>query len=315
MLSPEMRRRLRQLEFISKRQIEGLAPGRCASIFKGQGVEFAEVREYQAGDDVRYLDWSVSARLGRPFIKLNVEERELSLIFAVDASLSMDIGSAAGTKLDSALQAAALLAYAAEGQGHKTGLLLFAGGVERYLPPQQGSSQVQRLLGEIGSVRKRGRGTDLAGALRFLNRCHPRRALVFLLSDLLDPRFGTPAYVSAPEKNAAAVTLSKDTARILRLTCRRHDLAVLRIAAAGERELPDVGTVRWRDAETGRMISVNTSNAELRRRYAENMAAYGAAWRSLVRGAGGRYAELSGGEELLPQLLAFMSQRKESALR
>ncbi len=314
MLSPEMRRRLRQLEFISKRQIEGLAPGRCASIFKGQGVEFAEVREYQAGDDVRYLDWNVSARLGRPFIKLNVEERELSLIFAVDASLSMDIGSAAGTKLDLAMQAAALLAYAAASQGHKTGLLLFAGRVELYLPPQQGSGQVQRLLGEIGSIRKRGGGTDLTGALRFLNRCHPRRALVFLLSDLLDPRFCTAAYAPVPEKNSA-VTLSEDTVRSLRLTCRRHDLAVLRITAAGERELPDVGPVRWRDAETGRMVSVNTSNTALRRFYAENMAAYGAAWRSLVRGAGGRYAELSGGEELLPQLLAFMSQRKERALR
>ena len=314
MLSPEMRRRLRQLEFISRRQIAGLAPGRCASIFKGRGVEFAEVREYQAGDDVRCLDWNVSARLGRPFVKLNVEERELSLIFAVDASLSMDTGSASGTKLDLALQAAALLAYAAESQGHKTGLLLFADRVRRYIPPRQGSRHVQRLLGEIGGLRDKRHGTDIAGALTFLNRCHPRRALVFLLSDLLDPRLGSPAFVPVPKNDGGPADVSADAARSLRLTCQRHDLAVLRIAPARERELPDAGTVRWRDAETGRLFSVNTSDAELRRRYAENTAAYGSAWRAAVRGAGGRYTELSGSEELLSQLLAFMAQRKERVL-
>ena len=308
MLSQEARQRLRQLEFQSRRQVEEVLQGRYASLFKGQGVEFAEVREYVPGDDLRYLDWNVSARFGKPYVKLNLEERELTLIFLLDNSASMAVSGGLGSKADLAAQALAMLSFAALRFGHRVGLVRFAERVERYIEPQRGHQHVLRLLGEVLDRSSWGQGTDLEGALHFFNRVYPRRAVLFYVSDLLDSRLGTP------DLSGKSSELPESLTRAISLCCRRHDLSVLRMVAPWEREMPAVGRVRWRDAETGQTAVINTGSAVLRRRYAANMTAFSGHWRNLLERSGGSYAEFSSGEELLGPLLAFMAGKKRRSL-
>ena len=305
MLSPEARQRLHQLEFRSKKRVEELLQGGYASLFKGQGLEFAEVREYIPGDDVRYLDWNVSARFGKPFVKLNEEERELTLMFLVDASASMECGGGLGSKADLAAQLVALLSFAALRFGHKVGMLRFAERVERYVEPRKGQQHIMRILGEVMSSASLGRGTDIEAALRYFYRIHPRRAVVFLLSDLLIDD-APECFLSGHQAGAGESVLE----RFLRLSCRRHQLSVLRLVSPLERQMPSVGKVRWRDAESGRTLSVDTSSAAWRQRYAVHMANLSSAWGGLVRSSGGSYAEFSSAEDPLENLLAFMRRVK-----
>lgn len=253
----EILRKVRQIEIRSRKAVDEAMIGAYHSVFKGTGINFAEVREYQAGDDVRSIDWNVTARMDRPFVKVYTEERELTIILAVDVSASHQFGSTEESKRELAAELASVLAYSATRNQDKVGLLLFTDQVETYIPPRKGRQHTLRLIREILFFTPQRRGTDLVGALRFLNRVRRRKAICFVLSDFLTPQ--TLAWSADGE--------SDDLHRMLRLTHRRHDLICVDLSDPRERELPPVGWVTLEDAETGEIVEINTRDPEVRARY------------------------------------------------
>ncbi|MBM3214619.1 DUF58 domain-containing protein [Candidatus Poribacteria bacterium] len=227
-ISPEVFANVRRIEMVALRLVTHLFTGEYSSVFKGQGIEFAEVRPYEPGDDIRSIDWNVTARMGQAYIKRYVEERESVLILIVDASGSLQVGS---HRLKSSLAAeiSAVLALAAIQNNDKVGLILFTDRVEQYVPPRKGRRHVLRVVREILTHRPTERGTNLEAALDFFSRVTRRRSTAFILSD-----FHASGYDHA-----------------LRVAAKRHDVVALEIRDPLERELPDVGLVRWVDAETG----------------------------------------------------------------
>ncbi len=288
MLSPESRRRLRRLEITTRRMVDEYLAGRYTSLFKGRGVEFSEVREYQPGDDVRSIDWNVTARCGEPYVKKNAEERELTLVLVVDLSASQDFGTGLRSKRDLALEVSALLAFSALRNGDRVGLLLFTDRVEKYVPPRRGRRHCLRLVREILEPEPAGRGTDLALALGYLDRVQKRRTVVFLLSDFL----GT-----LPQRD-------------LRVTCRRHDVSALCLADPREASVPAVGRLRLRDLETGRVVLIDTSDASFRRRFREAAGQRSRDLRRHFEGAGADFGEFSTEGPVVTSLLRFFAEKQ-----
>ena len=246
MLPQEILRKVRKIEIVTRRLVNESLAGEYHSVFKGRGMEFAEVREYQPGDDVRSIDWNVTSRMGHPFIKKYVEERELTVMLVVDASGSTGFGSAARMKGEVAAEVAALLAFSAIQNHDRVGLLIFTDEVEKFVPPRRGRSHVLRVIREILYARPRRSGTRLAAALDYLNHVLHKRSVVFVLSDFID----------------------RDYERALILTGRKHDLIVLPVLDRRESELPRVGLVALEDAETGAEALLDTRRAEVRQAYA-----------------------------------------------
>ncbi|QDU60720.1 hypothetical protein Pan216_15700 [Planctomycetes bacterium Pan216] len=243
-------KRVERIQIIANRKVNDLMAGHYHSVFRGQGMEFDRVREYQPGDDVRSIDWNVTARAGHPFIKQFIEERELTVLFLVDVSASGAFGSLERSKLDMVIEVVAMLMFSALKNNDKVGLGLFADEVHSYFPARKGKANLLRLIRELVSVRPVAKETNVKEALDFINGVHRRRAIVFLLSDFLgqDP---------AKLKTALAVTN------------RRHDLITINVNDPREESLPDVGFVTLRDAETGEVMEVDTSHPEVRRLFAE----------------------------------------------
>ena len=229
MITPELLAQVRRLTIRSRRAVEEVFSGAYRSAFRGQGLEFAEVREYVPGDDVRAIDWNVTARAGKPFIKRFHEERELTVIVAIDLSGSLAFGSHARIKRDTAAEAGALVALAAARNRDRVGLLLFTDRVELYLPPSKSRARALRLVREMVAFEPAGRGTDLGGALAFLARVLRRRAILFVISDWMAENFDRP----------------------LRHLARRHELVSLEVSDPFETEPPAAGLVRTRDLESG----------------------------------------------------------------
>ncbi|MEA3208497.1 MAG: hypothetical protein QOE70_1554 [Chthoniobacter sp.] len=251
----EILRRVRRIEIRTKRLVDDTLAGQYHSVFKGRGMNFDEVREYAPGDEVRTIDWNVTARAGRPFIKKFVEERERTLLLMVDVSASGDFGSGAQSKRELAAELASVLAFSAIRNSDKVGLVLFTDQVELYVPPRKGRRHVLRVVREILGFEPQSRGTDVVNALDFVNDVASRRSIVFLVSDFQTP--GEPA-VAMPALRKA-----------LRQTNRRHDLVALPIDDPREHALPDVGIVAIEDAETGELIELDTTSATVRGRFAE----------------------------------------------
>ena len=287
MLPADVLRQVRRLHLRARRVVQTLLGGEYHSAFKGAGLSFEEVREYQPGDDVRAIDWNVTARMGQPFVKRFVEERELTLILAVDVSASQRFGTRAVTKRAAAAEIAALLALCAVSNNDRVGLLGFTTAVERYVPPKKGPRHVLRLLRDVLGFEPTKPGTDLAAALDFLNKVQRRRAIVFLLSDFLAPDF------SAAFKRAA----------------RKHDLIAVRTTDPREREWPAAGLVRLDDLETGRQVVVDTSNAAVRAAFAAKARARDAAFTKLCRGAQADLIEAGTDGSHFDALLGFFRQR------
>ncbi|HEY6868035.1 MAG TPA: DUF58 domain-containing protein [Candidatus Eisenbacteria bacterium] len=254
MLSLEFLKKLRTIELRTRKIINTTFVGEYKSTFKGTGMEFIDVREYLPGDDIRAIDWKVTARMGRPYVKKFVEERELTVILCVDASGSGYFGTRSQFKLEQSAQVAATIAFSAVSNNDKVGLLFFTDEVERFVPPRKGKQHVMRLVRDILLFEPRHRGTRPAAALEFVMHVLRRRAIVFLISDFLGPGH-------APE--AVRVPMS--------LAARRHDLVAIPITDPAEWELPRVGLVDLEDMESGRLVTVDTSNPGLRRRYEEHM--------------------------------------------
>ncbi|HEY2781724.1 MAG TPA: DUF58 domain-containing protein [Steroidobacteraceae bacterium] len=246
---------MRQLEIRTRRMVNDSLAGSYHSVFKGRGMDFDEVREYSPGDEVRTIDWNVTARAGRPFVKKFTEERELTIFLLVDISASGNFGSGSISKRDLAAELASVLAFSAIRNSDKVGLLLYTDQIERYLPPKKGRRHVLRVVRDILYHTPEAVGTDTVKALDVANRLLHRRAVVFLISD-----FETP-------KNAAAVRV--ELRRAMRRTNRRHDLIAVQVEDPRERELPDVGIVALEDAESGEVIEVDTGSAAIRKRFKE----------------------------------------------
>jgi uncharacterized protein (DUF58 family) len=248
MLPKEILKKIRRIEIQTRHLVNDVFSGEYHSVFKGRGMEFSEVREYQRGDSIKTIDWNVTARMGHLFVKKFVEERELTVILMVDASASGRFGSQRKTKREIAAEISALLAFSAIKNNDRVGLIIFTDEVEKFVPPKKGTKHVLRVIRELLYFQPRGRGTDIAGALGYLNRLTRRRAVVFLISDFL----------------------SQDFERAVRVVNQRHDLVAVGITDPREQVLPDVGFVELEDAETGETILANTSDEDFRRRFAEN---------------------------------------------
>jgi uncharacterized protein (DUF58 family) len=246
---------MRQLEIRTRRMVNDSLAGEYHSVFKGRGMDFDEVREYSPGDEVRTIDWNVTARAGRPFVKKFTEERELTILLLVDISASGNFGSADKAKRELAAELASVLAFSAIRNSDKVGLLLYTDRVERYLPPKKGRRHVLRVVRDILYHTPEGRGTDSVKALDVANHVLHRRAIVFLISDFLSP--GDPAATRA------------ELRRAMRQTNRRHDLIAVQVADPREKELPNVGVLALEDAETGEVIELDTGSAAVRKRFNE----------------------------------------------
>ena len=242
-IPPEILAAVRRIEIRTRRLVEEVFSGEYHSVFKGTGMEFREVREYVPGDDVRTIDWNVTARTGDPFVKIYEEERELTVILAVDMSRSGWFGSGRRSKVEIAAELCGVLAFAAIANKDKVGLVLFSDRVEKYIPPAKGKSHVLRLIRELLTFVPTGRGTDLNEPLHLLGSVLKRKATVFLVSDFW----------------------ADDFSLSLSILGRRHDLVAVRIRDPRETALPDVGLVRWVDAETGRTTVVDTSDGVVNR--------------------------------------------------
>ena len=246
---------MRQLEIRTRRMVNDSLAGEYHSVFKGRGMDFDEVREYSPGDEVRTIDWNVTARAGRPFVKKFTEERELTILLLVDISASGNFGSATLSKRDLAAELASVLAFSAIRNSDKVGLLLYTDRVERYQPPKKGRRHVLRVVRDILYHTPEGRGTDTVKALDVANHVLHRRAIVFLISDFQS--IGDPAVARA------------ELRRAMRQTNRRHDLIAVQVADPREKELPNVGVLALEDAESGEIIELDTADAAVRRRFNE----------------------------------------------
>ena len=246
MVPHELIAKLRYIQIYSSKAVNEMLAGEYHSVFKGRGVEFHEVREYQIGDDVRSVDWNVTARMGRPFVKRYVEERQLSLFFVVDLSASGRFGSTEKAKNEIAAELCALLAFSAIKNNDKVGLLIFAGKVELFIPPGKGTSHVLRIIRSLLCFEPSSKGTDIAGALEYLGRLHYKKSVVFLVSDFLDSGYQGPMQVIA----------------------RRHDLIAVSVRDPGEMKLPDAGLMTLVDAENGKRVVLDSSCTALRNAFA-----------------------------------------------
>jgi uncharacterized protein (DUF58 family) len=251
----EILKKVRQIQIRTKRLVADTLAGQYHSVFKGRGMNFDAVREYVPGDEVRAIDWNVTARAGRPFVKKFVEERELTLLLMVDVSASGDFGSGMQSKRELAAEIASVLAFSAVKNSDKVGLLLFTDRVELFVPPRKGRRHVLRIVRDVLSFEPVGGGTDLVHALDFANDVSERRGIVFLLSDFQTPN--------------QSVDDVADFRLVLRQTSRRHDLVAMPIEDPRERALPDLGIVAIEDAETGEMIEIDTANPEVRERFSQ----------------------------------------------
>ena len=250
----EILKKVRQVEIRTSRLVNDSLAGEYHSVFKGPGMDFDEVREYVPGDEVRAIDWNVTARAGRPFIKKFIEERELTILLAVDVSASGNFGSGHQSKRQMAAELASVLAFSAIRNNDKVGLVLFTDQIEQYIPPKKGRQHVLRVIREILFFEPQSRGTDIVRALDFANQVTNRRAIMFLLSDF-----------ELPNQDQALA----DLRRAVRLASRRHDLVALHVHDLRETELPDVGQLAIEDAESGELIELDTTDDNVRSRFAE----------------------------------------------
>ncbi|MCX7818202.1 MAG: DUF58 domain-containing protein [Kiritimatiellae bacterium] len=289
MIPQELLRKVRRIELRSRRLVNEVFAGSYHSVFKGRGIEFDEVREYTIGDDVRTIDWNVTARMGQPFVKKYVEERELTVVLVADVSASNRFGSRAQLKSDLIAEIAAVLAFSAIRNNDRVGVLLFSNQVERFVPPRKGVAHGLRVIREVLAAEPEQRGTDVGPAVEFLNHALHRRAVVFLLSDFLFPE---------PRRRALAVA------------ARRHDLIAVIVQDRRELAWPRAGVVEWWDVESGLCRLVDTSNARVRRQLTEAATAHRRAWLDRLRAVGADAIEVTTGEPYDRALVRFFRERE-----
>lgn len=283
----EILHKIRRLELRTRRLVESSFAGQYQSVFKGRGMNFEEVRPYSPGDEIRAIDWNVTARTGEPYIKKFTEEREMTVMIVLDVSASGNFGSVHESKRELAAEVAAILAFSAIHNNDKVGLLLFSDRVELFIPPKKGRHHILRLIREMLYFDPKGRGTDLARALEYMNKLITRRAVVFVISDFFTGDFTRPLTVSA----------------------RRHDMVALPIVDPAEEELPDVGVILLEDPETGEQIEVDTSRRAISRNYADLSALRTKELASMFGSRGIDMVSLRTDKDYLPVLRNFFDRR------
>ncbi len=245
MIPKEILKKVKRIEIQTRGLVNDIFSGEYHSVFKGRGMEFSEVREYQIGDDIRLIDWNVSARMGHPFVKVFEEERELTVILLVDVSSSADFGTVERMKGEIAIEICALLAFSAIKNNDKVGLIIFTDRIEKFVPPKKGKTHVLRVLRELLYHEPEGKGTDISLALEYLSRIITRRSVVFLVLDFN----------------------SDDYQKAMQIANKRHDLVAITITDPREIELPNIGLVELEDAETGEIIMLDTADSTIRQTF------------------------------------------------
>ena len=291
-----MRSGMRELEIRTRRMVDDSMAGAYHSVFKGRGMDFDEVREYSPGDEVRTIDWNVTARAGRAFVKKFTEERELTIFLVVDISASGNFGSGELAKRDLAAEVASVLAFSAIRNSDKVGLILYTDRTERYLPPKKGRRHVLRVVRDILYHEPQGVGTDTVKTLDLVNHVLHRRAIVFLISDF-ETSGGDPEVARAQLRRA------------VRQTSRRHDLIAIHIEDPREQELPNVGIIALEDAETGEIIELNTARAKVRKRFSELSLERTQRLKSDLRAEGVDIVQLRTDAPYIPPLQRFFKSR------
>jgi uncharacterized protein (DUF58 family) len=306
MIPREILKKIRQIEIRTNRLVSESLAGQYHSVFKGQGMNFDEVREYQPGDEVRSIDWNVTARMNHPFVKKFVEERELTLMLVVDVSGSGWFGSAEQSKRELAAEIASVLAFSAIRNNDKVGLILFTDGIEKFIPPRKGRRHVLRVIREVLYFQPTGRGTDLSGALEFLLRVTPHRAITVVISDFISPELSAPG--AAP--SGTGLPLPR-----LRQANRRHDMVAVQVQDRYELELPNLGRIVLHDAESGQVAEVNTSDARRRAAFADRQARNRAEIARQFRSAGIDSIQLRTDQPYAVELSRFFETREKRRLR
>jgi uncharacterized protein (DUF58 family) len=287
MIPKEILKKVRQIELRTRHLVNTVFSGEYHSVFKGRGMEFAEVREYLSGDDVRTIEWNVTARMGRPFVKVFDEERELTVMLVVDASASGDFGTTGRMKGEIGVEMCALLAFSAIQNNDRVGLIIFTDEVERFISPKKGKKHVLRVIRELYYFQPKGRGTNIAGALDYLNRVTTRRSVVFLVSD-----FFASGYEAA-----------------LKVANRRHDLVAVTVSDPREAELPDVGIIEMEDAETGEEVLIDTSDVRARRTFMNASEEARSARRRLFQSVGVDRVDVRTDRPYIEPLMRFFEAR------
>ncbi len=286
----ELLKKVRRIQISTKHAVNDVFAGQYHSTFKGRGMEFDEVREYVPGDDIRSIDWNVTARTGSPHIKKFVEEREMTVMLVVDISASHLFGSGVQMKRDLAAEVAAVLAFSAIRNNDRIGLILFAEEVEKYIPPKKGTRHVLRLVREMLSHKPQGKGTNAVPALDYLNHVSTRKNVTFLISDFM---------------------FSDNYEQLLKISARRHDLISVVIGDKREIAWPDIGIVNWHDAETGKKTLVDTSSRKVREKLGIEQTRRAETVDELHRKAGIDTIRLFAGEPYDKQFIKFFRQRAQ----
>jgi len=287
----ELFQKIRRLEIRTKGVVDNVFGGEYHSAFKGRGIEFAEVRPYQVGDDIRNIDWNVSARMDDTYVKVYEEEREQTVMLMVDISGSEDFGSQEKMKRDVAAEVCAVMAFSAVQNNDKVGLLLFTDQVEKFVPPKKGRRHVLRLIRDLYAKEPASRDTDIGEALRYVTHIVRRRSILIVISDFLDEGYDS----------------------MLRAVARRHDTVAVELADPRETELPDVGLVDLTDAETGETVTMDAGSEKARRAFQEAADTRRRQTADLFRRAGVGHVRIDTGPDFIEPLVAFFRRRNERA--
>ncbi len=284
----ELLKKVRVIQIKASHMVDDVLAGEYSSVFKGRGMEFDEVRQYIPGDEIRTIDWNVTARTGVPHVKRFVEERELTVVLLVDLSSSGRFGTFRQLKSEIAAEICALLAFSAIRNQDKVGLILFTDRVEKFVSPRKGTSHVLRVIRELLAYKPEGRGTNIAVAMEHLNRIMRRKAVVFLISDFQDSRYEQP----------------------LRITRQSHDLILIAVNDRREQEIPNLGLIELEDGETGRRIVVDTSSARWRRKYQQLIAEFIESRDGILRRSKLDVIHINTGESFVEPLTRFFRRRE-----
>ena len=289
MISKEILSAIKRIEIKTGRLVNDIFAGQYESVFKGRGMEFSEVREYQPGDDIRTIDWNVTARFGHPFVKKFTEERELTIILLVDASASGHFGTYEKMKFEIAAEISAVISFSALKNNDKVGMLIFTDKIEKFIPPKKSKTHILRMIREILFFKPEGNGTDISMALRYLNDVVRKKAIVFLISDFFDTGF------------------EKD----LRITNKKHDVIPIKISDPKEKELPSVGFMEFQDAETGETVLMNTGDEDFRKTFNQNQLKKEEILNTYFKKSGMDYVKISADKSYIEPLIAFFTRRSK----
>lgn len=289
MLSSELKKKIRRIQIHTKKAVNDVLAGEYGSVFRGRGMEFDEVREYSPGDEIRTIDWNVTARQGHPFVKRYIEERELTVMFMVDLSASGQFGTVHAMKNEVAAEICALLAFSAIQNNDKVGLMIFTDKVELFIPPRKGSRHVLRLIRELLSFKPGRATTDIAKALEFAGRVSKKRGVVFLVSDFLESGFEKPMAVLA----------------------KRHDLIAVSVQDPREMHMPDLGLIELEDAETGELILFDSGSARIRGSFERASRERNDELKTTLARAGVDHIEIRTDRDYVRDLVAFFQRREK----